>query len=135
MNNLKEHKGQEKIVPSMSWKWITFAFEHKGNQIVVRNGNWNSREQVFINDDLVHDQKSMKMQMNKSFKLPEGEDLKIDFGLSFKKGVFIEASSEEGEVFSYASNRDPKYWMMIITFVMLGAISGFLIVIGISVFN
>jgi hypothetical protein len=75
----------------------------------------------------------MKMQMNKIFKLPDGEDLKIDFGLSFKKGVFIEASSEEGEVYSYASNRDPKYWMMIITFVILGAISGFFI--GLAVFN
>tara|TARA_B100001093_G_scaffold152521_1_gene145258 strand:+ start:4714 stop:5112 length:399 start_codon:yes stop_codon:yes gene_type:complete len=127
MNNLKQDMTENKIVPSMSWKWITFAFEHKGNQIVVRNSNWTSKEQVFINDDLVHDQKSMKMQMNKTFKLPEGEDLKIDFGLSFKKGIFIEASSEEEEVYSYASNSDPKYWMGIIACMIFGLICGFLI--------
>jgi hypothetical protein len=127
MYNLKKDKRQEKIVPSMSWKWITFAFEHRGNQIVVRNSNWTSKEQVFINDDLVHDQKSMKMQMNKTFKFPGGEDLKIDFGLSFKKGIFIKASSEEEVVYSYVSHSDPKYWMGIIACMIFGAVFGFLI--------
>ena len=127
MNNQELKKHKDKPGPINSMAWITFAFEYKDNQIIVRNSNWSTKEQVFINDELVHDKKSMQMQMNESFDLPGGEKLKIAFGTSFKKGVFIEASSEEGEVYSYISSRDPKFLAIIILLMVIGGFFGFVI--------
>ena len=111
--------------PKQSFGWITFAFEYKGNQIVVRNSNWKAVEQVFINDELIHDKKSWSLQMNETFKMPSGESLKVNFGFSFRKGLFIEANDNEGIVYIYYSNKDYKYWLMIGFCIIVGAILGF----------
>ena len=111
--------------PKQSIGWVTFAFNYKGNQIVVRNSNWKAVEQVFINDELIHDKSSWSMQMNETFQMPTGESLKIAFGFSFKNGLFITASDSEGLVYQYLSNRDFKYWLMVGICVLVGAIIGY----------
>jgi len=121
MSNKKENDNG----PKQSFGWVTFAFNYKGNQVVVRNSNWKAVEQVFINDELVHDKTSWSMQMNETFQIPTGESLKIAFGVSFINGLFITASDSEGIVYQYLSNRDFKYWLIIGVCILVGAFIGY----------
>jgi len=121
MSNKKENDNG----PKQSFGWVTFAFNYKGNQVVVRNSNWKAVEQVFINDELVHNKTSWSMQMNETFQIPTGESLKIAFGVSFINGLFITASDSEGIVYQYLSNRDFKYWLIIGVCILVGAFIGY----------
>ena len=111
--------------PTISRKWLSFIFEHKGNQIIVRNGSLNPVAEIWVNDNLVHTERNWKLVMDQTITIPSGEEINIRFGYNKFGSIFMTAKSNSFTIYDYQGQKDLKMWLYLLPLLLLGGFSGY----------
>lgn len=110
--------------PIMSKEWLTFIFEYKGNQIIVRNGTFKPVGEIWVNDNLLHTEENWNAVMDQTITIPSGEDINIRYGYKWFGAIFMTARHGSSIIYDYVSSRDLRMWFITAPFLLAGGIAG-----------
>jgi|TARA_B110000971_G_scaffold176858_1_gene182436 hypothetical protein len=110
--------------PIMSKEWLTFIFEYKGNQIIVRNGTFKPIGEIWVNDNLLHTEENWNAVMDQTITIPSGEEINIRYGYKKFGAIFMTARHGSSIIYDYVSSRDLRMWFIAAPFLLAGGIAG-----------
>lgn len=114
--------------PKVSWRsGVYLPVVYKGHQIVVQNAAWNSRETIYVDDEVVHTAKSWNWVTDNRITVA-GDELDVKFGYIYKmSAINLEIRHGDQLVAESSYSFRGLGWSGVVTLALIGALIGFLI--------